>query len=51
MPLKRDQQILLFTNLARAMAVDRMMMRIIRAGRMVGFYHEGGIALAPGVAA
>ena len=51
MPLKRDQQILLFTNLARAMAVDRMMMRVIRAGRMVGFYHEGGIALAPGVAA
>ncbi len=51
MPLTKDQQIKLFTNLARAMAVDRMMMRVIRAGRMVGFYHEGGIALAPGVAA
>lgn len=51
MPLTNDQKILLFTNLARAMAADRMMMRIIRTGRMVGFYHEGGIALAPGVAA
>ncbi len=50
MPLTKDQQTLLYTNLARAMAVDRMMMRVIRAGRMVGFYHEGGIALAPGVA-
>lgn len=51
MSLTKDQQVLLFTNLARAMAVDRMMMRVIRAGRMVGFYHEGGVALAPGVAA
>lgn len=51
MSLTKDQQVLLFTNLARAMAADRMMMRVIRAGRMVGFYHEGGIALAPGVAA
>lgn len=51
MPLTKDQRILLFTNLARAMAADRMMMRVIRAGRMVGFYHEGGVALAPGVAA
>lgn len=51
MTLNKDQQVLLFTNLARAMAADRMMMRVIRAGRMTGFYHEGGIALAPGVAA
>lgn len=51
MPLTDQQRILLFTNLARAMAADRMMMRVIRAGRMVGFYHEGGVALAPGVAA
>lgn len=42
---------MLFTTLARAQALDRMMMRVIRAGRMVGFYHEGGVALAPGVAA
>jgi len=51
MTLTNEQRILLFTNLARASALDRMMMRVIRAGRMVGFYHEGGIALAPGVAA
>ncbi|MGN6573452.1 MAG: thiamine pyrophosphate-dependent dehydrogenase E1 component subunit alpha [Pseudolabrys sp.] len=41
----------MFRTLVRSMALDRMMMRVIRAGRMVGFYHEGGIALAPGVAA
>ncbi len=51
MTLTKDQRILLYTNLARAMALDRMMMRVIRSGRMVGFYHEGGVALAPGVAA
>ncbi len=51
MPLTKDQEVMLFTNLARAMALDKMMMRVIKAGRMVGFYHEGGIALAPGVAA
>ena len=51
MRLTKDQQVRLYTNLARAMAGDRMMMRVIRAGRMVGFYHEGGVALAPGVAA
>ncbi|MBN8476316.1 thiamine pyrophosphate-dependent dehydrogenase E1 component subunit alpha [Sulfuritalea sp.] len=51
MALNGKQKKLLFTNLVRAHALDRMMMRIIRAGKMVGFYHEGGIALAPGVAA
>ena len=51
MSLKKEQKVTLFRNLARAMTLDRMMMRIIRAGQMVGFYHEGGIALAPGVAA
>jgi TPP-dependent pyruvate/acetoin dehydrogenase alpha subunit len=49
--LTRDQKLLLFRNLDRAMALDRMMMRIIRAGKMTGFYHEGGIAMAPGTAA
>lgn len=49
--LTREQKKLLFRNLVRAMALDRLMMRIIRAGRMVGFYHEGGVALAPGIAA
>lgn len=51
MALTNDQRVMLFTTLARAQALDRMMMRVIRGGRMVGFYHEGGIALAPGVAA
>lgn len=51
MALNKKQKIQLYTNLVRAVTLDRMMMRIIRAGKMVGFYHEGGIALAPGVAA
>lgn len=51
MSLKDQEKLMLFRNLARAMAIDKMMMRIIRAGKMVGFYHEGGIALAPGVGA
>lgn len=51
MTLSDEQKTKLFINLARAMALDRTMLRIIRTGRMVGFYHEGGIAMAPGVAA
>lgn len=49
--LTSDQKLLLLNNLARAVSYDQMMMRVILAGKMVGFYHEGGIALAPGVAA
>jgi TPP-dependent pyruvate/acetoin dehydrogenase alpha subunit len=49
--LTKEQKLLLFRNLARAMALDRMMMRIIRSGKMTGFYHEGGLAMAPGIAA
>jgi len=51
MALTKKQKQLLFTNLTRAMTIDRMMMRCIRTGKFVGFYHEGGISLAPGVAA
>jgi TPP-dependent pyruvate/acetoin dehydrogenase alpha subunit len=51
MALSNKQKKLLFSNLVRSMTLDRMMMRIIMAGKMVGFYHEGGISLAPGVAA
>ena len=51
MSLANEDHIGLFQMLVRSMALDRMMMRVIRTGRMVGFYHEGGIALAPGVAA
>ncbi len=50
MALTKKQKKLLYINLTRAMTLDRMMMRIIRAGRMTGFYHEGGVSLAPGVA-
>lgn len=49
--LANDQKLLLFRNLAGAMALDRMMMRVIRAGKLTGFYHEGGLAMAPGTAA
>ncbi len=51
MALSDQHRVELFRTLVRAMALDRLMMRLIRAGRLVGFYHEGGIALAPGVAA
>jgi TPP-dependent pyruvate/acetoin dehydrogenase alpha subunit len=51
MALTNENRIELFRTLVKAMALDRLMMRLIRAGSLVGFYHEGGIALAPGVAA
>lgn len=51
MTLSPEQKKRLYFNLARSVAFDQMMMRVIKAGKMVGFYHEGGIALAPGVAA
>src|SRR5271165_4463619 len=51
MAFNDKQRVELFRTLVRAMALDRLMMRLIRAGRLVGFYHEGGVALAPGVAA
>ena len=45
-----EQKLTLYRNLARATALDRLMLRLIRTGLLVGFYHEGGISLAPGVA-
>ncbi len=51
MRLSNEQKLVLYRNLARAMTLDRLMLRLIRTGKLVGFYHEGGIALAPGVAA
>lgn len=51
MTLTIEQKKRLYVNLARSVAFDQMMMRVIKAGKMVGFYHEGGIALAPGTAA
>ncbi len=50
MALSNEQKLALFTNIVRAMTLDQMMMRLIRTGRLVGFYHEGGVALAPSVA-
>ncbi|MEF2074742.1 thiamine pyrophosphate-dependent dehydrogenase E1 component subunit alpha [Consotaella aegiceratis] len=51
MALTKQEKQTLYRNLVRAMALDTMMMRLIRAGKIVGFYHEGGISLAPGAAA
>jgi len=51
MALSNKQKKLLFSNLTRAVTLDRMMMRIIKAGKMTGFYHEGGISMASPVAA
>ena len=51
MSLTTEQMRVLHRNLFRAVTLDKMMMRLIRVGKLVGFYHEGGIALAPGVAA
>lgn len=49
--LTAEHKLMLHRNLTRAMSVDSMFMRSIRSGKLIGFYHEGGIALAPGVAA
>jgi len=51
MSLSKEQKLLLFRNLVRGMTLDQLMMRLIRSGRLVGFYHEGAISMAPGVAA
>jgi TPP-dependent pyruvate/acetoin dehydrogenase alpha subunit len=51
MSLTIEQMRVLHRNLFRAVTLDKMMMRLIRVGKLAGFYHEGGIALAPGVAA
>jgi pyruvate dehydrogenase E1 component alpha subunit len=51
MSLTKKQKSHLFTNLARATALDRLMVRLLLAGKLVGFYHAGGIGMAPGVAA
>lgn len=50
MALTNEQKLTLFSDLVRAMTLDQMMMRLIRTGRLVGFYHEGGVQLAPTVA-
>ncbi len=49
--LSAAQQLLLHRKLTLAMTLDRLMLRLLQAGSLVGFYHEAGIAMAPGVAA
>lgn len=51
MNLSKEQMITLFTNLVRADHFDKMMYRRITTGQLVGFYHPGEGAIAPGVAA
>ena len=51
MSLEAGQMKTLFRNLVRAFYYDQMMYRRITTGQLVGFYHPGEGALAPGVGA
>jgi TPP-dependent pyruvate/acetoin dehydrogenase alpha subunit len=51
MSLEAAQMKTLFRNLVRAFYFDQMMYRRITTGQLVGFYHPGEGAQAPGVAA
>ena len=51
MSLTTDQKLTLFRNLVRAYHFDQMMSRRMVNGRLVGFYHPGDGAIAPGVGA
>ena len=51
MALTKDQMTLLFTNLVRADAYDKMFTRRMTSGRLSGFYHPAEGALAPGIGA
>lgn len=51
MSLESEQMKTLFRNLVRAFYYDQMMYRRITTGQLVGFYHPGGGAQAPGVGA
>ena len=51
MSLESDQMKTLFRNLVRAFYYDQMMYRRITTGQLVGFYHPGEGAQAPGVGA
>jgi TPP-dependent pyruvate/acetoin dehydrogenase alpha subunit len=51
MSLDSDQMKKLFRNLVRAYHYDQMMYRRITTGQLLGFYHPGEGALAPGVGA
>ncbi|MDO8703821.1 MAG: thiamine pyrophosphate-dependent dehydrogenase E1 component subunit alpha [Sulfuricaulis sp.] len=49
--LSAEQKLLLYRNLTRAMTLDRLMVRLLQAGSLLGFYHDSGISAAAGVAA
>jgi pyruvate dehydrogenase E1 component alpha subunit len=51
MSLDSSQMKTLFRNLVRSYHYDQMMYRRITTGQLVGFYHPGEGAMAPGVAA
>ena len=51
MTLTKEQKVTLFTNLVRADRFDQMMYRRMLQGKLIGFYHPGEGAIAPGVAA
>jgi pyruvate dehydrogenase E1 component alpha subunit len=51
MSLTQEQMQTLFRNLVRAYHFDQMMSRRMINGRLVGFYHPGDGAIAPGVGA
>jgi len=47
--LSDEQKLTLYRNLIRTDHYDRMMMRRMKTGELVGFYHPGEGAIAPGV--
>ena len=51
MNLDQNQKEILFRNIVRAFYFDQMMYRRITTGQLIGFYHPGEGAQAPGVAA
>ena len=51
MALSKDQMVTLYTNLVRADRFDKMMYQRMLQGKLIGFFHPGEGAIAPGVAA
>lgn len=51
MSLTKEQMIKLYRNLIRAHEYDTTMYRRMMSGKLIGFYHPGEGAMAPGVAA
>jgi TPP-dependent pyruvate/acetoin dehydrogenase alpha subunit len=51
MKLTKAQKVKLFVNLVRSYHYDKMMYRRLMQGKLIGFYHPAGGAIAPGVGA